>query len=165
MDGGFGLPRAVRADGGVQPDELSQRFGLAHDTSIAIAGLMRYSHIPARSRWRARRGPPARRERFDARLPELFCGFASRNSPRRCPIRPPARHRRGPAPHPSCWCAVSSGSIRIFPEGRIRFRPHLPKAWNQFTVDRLMLAGHRLRLSATGGVVNAAEIPAEWALV
>jgi glycogen debranching enzyme len=135
-----------------------------HDTAIAIAGLMRYAHIPGAIQLAHKLADGLLRAAlyFGARLPELFCGF-------------PASYFTSPVPYPtSCspqaWASAAPFLVvRSFlgldpdiPKGRIRLRPHLPKAWNQFTLDRLMIAGHRLRFSATGATVNSIELPPEW---
>jgi glycogen debranching enzyme len=167
MDSGFGLRTLSEHMAAYNPMSYHNGSVWPHDTAIGIAGLMRYAHIPGAVHLahKLAEGLLRAAQAFGARLPELFCGF-------------PASYFTSPVPYPtSCspqaWASAAPFLVvRSFlglhpniPKGRIGLRPHLPKAWNQFTIDRLMLAGHRLRLSASGTHVHSAELPAEWELV
>jgi glycogen debranching enzyme len=167
MDSGFGLRTLSEHMAAYNPMSYHNGSVWPHDTAIGIAGLMRYAHIPGAVELAHKLADGLLRAAggFGSRLPELFCGFA-------------ASAFQSPVPYPtSCspqaWASAAPFLlVRSFlgldpniPKGRITFRPHLPKAWNQLTLDRMTLAGHRLRLAACGNAIHSADLPAEWTLV
>jgi glycogen debranching enzyme len=164
MDSGFGLRTLSEQMAAYNPMSYHNGSVWPHDTALAIAGLMRYTHIPGAMQLAHKLADGFLRAAmyFGARPPELFCGF-------------PASYFTSPVPYPtSCspqaWASAAPFLlVRSFlgldpdiPKGHIRIRPRLPKSWNQFTLDRLMLAGHKFRLSATGNMINSVEMPAQW---
>lgn len=166
MDSGFGLRTLSDQMASYNPMSYHNGSVWPHDTAIGIAGLMRYAHIPGAVDLAHRLADGLLRaaQSFGARLPELFCGFPASSFP-------------SPVPYPtSCspqaWASAAPFLVvRSFlglnpnvPKGRIGLRPHLPKAWNTFTIDRLTLGGRRVRLAAVGNAVHSAELPAEWSL-
>ena len=116
MDTGYGLRTLVRGHGCLQPDELSQRVGVAarhrdHDRRAdpLLAHPGRGGPRPPSGQGRVRRRPAT----FDNRLPELFCGFAARpTSARRSPTPPRARRRHGRAARRCSSSAHSSACSR-----------------------------------------------------
>jgi hypothetical protein len=48
------------------------------------------------------------------------------------------------------------------PRKRIRFAPDLPAEWGSLSLDRLTIAGQRIRLSASRRMVQAIQIPDGW---
>jgi glycogen debranching enzyme len=135
-----------------------------HDTALGIAGLMRYAHIPGAVELahRLASGLLFAGHAFGARLPELFCGF-------------PAGAFESPVPYPtSCspqaWASAAPFMVvRAFlglnpnvAHRTLRLAPNLPADWGAVTIDRLMLAGNRIRLTACAGQVQAAEVPSGW---
>lgn len=104
MDSGFGLRTLGEAMGRYNPMSYHNGSVWPHDTAIAVAGLLRYHHIP---------GATELAERLSAGLLEAIqafgrgrrsCSAASpvRISRRPCRIRRRVRRRRGPAPRRCC---------------------------------------------------------------
>ncbi len=115
MDSGFGLRTLATTMGAYNPMSYHNGSVWPHDTAIAVAGLLRYRHVPGAV-------PLAERLAIgllDAGTP-LEAGYrsfsaASRDlsSLVRCPIPRHVRRRRGPALRRCCWCAPSSGCTRM----------------------------------------------------
>jgi glycogen debranching enzyme len=77
MDSGFGLRTLATTMGAYNPMSYHNGSVWPHDTAIAVAGLMRYRHVPGAMRLAERlaNGLLDAADAFDGRLPELFCGF------------------------------------------------------------------------------------------
>jgi hypothetical protein len=48
------------------------------------------------------------------------------------------------------------------PRKRLRVAPNLPADWGQLGIDRLMIAGHRIRLTANHRSVQSINVPDGW---
>ena len=138
-----------------------------HDTAIAIAGLMRYAHIP---------GAVALAERladglldaaaaFGGRLPELYCGF-------------PRAQFDSPVPYPtSCspqaWASAAPLLVvRAFlglepdvPHQRITVAPRLPQAWGRTALTDLRLGDTTVHIEAEGRTAKVSGLPDGWEVV
>jgi glycogen debranching enzyme len=166
MDSGFGVRTLSDQMNAYNPMSYHNGSIWPHDTAIGIAGLMRYAHIPGAVELAHTYADGLLRAAlaFGGRLPELFCGFASSSFP--VPVPYPT------SCSPQAWASAAPFLIvRSFlgldpdvPRGQIGLRPNLPKAWRELTIDRLMLAGHRIRLAAAGTAIQSAELPAGWTL-
>lgn len=164
MDSGFGLRTLSEQMAAYNPMSYHNGSVWPHDNALCIAGLMRYSHLPGAVELAHRLAEGLLRAAvsFGARLPELFCGFA-------------AEAFGSPIPYPtSCspqaWASAAPFMlVRAFlglnpdvPKHTIAINPHLPADWGQLTLDRLTLAGHRIRLTASGGMLQAVQVPEGW---
>ena len=141
----LGSAHARHVDGGVQPAELSQRFGLAarqrsHRRRVDPIRMHRSGAVDHPRRTRAASA-------FDGRLPELMCGFDRAEYPR-------------PVPYPtSCspqaWASASPVQLL---RSLLRFDPWVPQGK---AVDRPCAAsrpgGTRVRGVRLGGSASASR--------
>ena len=111
---GFGLRTLATTMGAYNPMSYHNGSVWPHDTAIAVAGLLRYRHVPGAV-------PLAERlaiglldagDAFGGRLPGFSAASRDLSSLVRCPIPRHVRRRRGPALRRCCWCAPSSGCTR-----------------------------------------------------
>lgn len=109
MDTGFGLRTLASDMGAYNPMSYHNGSVWPHDTAIAVAGLLRYRHLPGAVELAERlaNGIIDAAAAFGGRLPELYCGFPRTQFPTRCRIRRRVHRRRGRVPRRCCWCAAS----------------------------------------------------------
>lgn len=114
MDSGFGLCTLATTMGAYNPMSYHNGSVWPHDTAIAVAGLLRYPHVPGAVQLAERLavGLLNAAAAFGGRLPELYRGF-------------PRSEFASPVPYPTscspqawasaarfCSCARFSGSTR-----------------------------------------------------
>ncbi|WP_117211933.1 glycogen debranching N-terminal domain-containing protein [Allorhizocola rhizosphaerae] len=167
MDTGFGLRTLSDRMSAYNPMSYHNGSVWPHDTALCIAGLMRYSHLPGAVELAHRLAEGLLRAgiAFGGRLPELFCGFSSEA------FTPPVPYPTSCSPQ--AWASAAPYMlVRAFlgldphvPQRKITVRPHLPAAWGSLTLDRLRLAGHSIRIGATGQAVHTIDVPAGWRVV
>ena len=138
-----------------------------HDTAIAVAGLMRYRHVPGAVRLAERlaAGLLDAADAFDGRLPELFCGFS--------------RSQFGsPVPYPtSCapqaWASAAPlllvrsflGLAPHVPQRSLTVIPKLPRRWGKLALTDLRLGPATVHIEADGETVIAHGLPDDWRLI
>jgi glycogen debranching enzyme len=135
-----------------------------HDTAIAVAGLLRYAHIPGAVDFghRLAAGLLDAAQAFGGRLPELFSGF---DRARFCP----------PVPYPtSCspqaWAAAAPlllirsalGLHPHVPKRTVVLAPHLPDHWGRLILTDLRLGEATVRITAEGTKVEVRDLPHAW---
>jgi len=167
MDSGFGLRTLATTMGAFNPMSYHNGSVWPHDTAIAVAGLLRYPHVP---------GAVALAEHlatglldaataFGGRLPELFCGF-------------PRAQFAAPVPYPtSCspqaWASAAPllllrsflGLNPHVPNRRLSVSPRLPAEWGRIALTNLRLDGMTVHVEAEGKVVKARGLGDDWQLV
>jgi glycogen debranching enzyme len=166
MDCGFGLRTMSSRSAGF--NTLSYHGGSvwAHDTAIALHGLVAVGTDPARDAAASLiRGLLTAGAAFDFRLPELFGGESAGGG--RLPLAYPAACR------PQAWSAAAAlvvltamlGLRPDVPGGRIVLRPLRPAPVGELTVHGLRIAGEPLDLGLTeGGEVEVLAAPAGLAI-
>lgn len=132
-----------------------------HDTAIAVAGLLRYRHLPGAVRLgeRLANGLLAAADAFEGRLPELFCGF------------PRSRFYR-PVPYPTAcspqaWASAAPlllvrsflGLTPHVPQRTLTVIPHLPQRWGKLALTDLRLGPATVQIQAEGEAVTARGVP------
>jgi glycogen debranching enzyme len=167
MDSGFGLRTLAMTMGAYNPMSYHNGSVWPHDTAIAVAGLLRYRHVPGALALAERLGTGLldAAAAFGGRLPELYCGF-------------PRSQFRTPVPYPtSCspqaWASAAPLLlVRSFlglephvPQRRFAVAPHLPEAWGRITLTDLRLGGVTVHLEAEGQTVKTRGLPDHWRLV
>nr|WP_068066650.1 glycogen debranching N-terminal domain-containing protein [Nocardia xishanensis] len=167
MDTGFGLRTLAANMGAYNPMSYHCGSVWPHDTAIAVAGLLRYEHVPGATKLATRlaTGLLDAAAAFDGRLPELFCGF-------------PRSRFAIPVPYPtSCspqaWASAAPLLlVRAFlglnpdvPQRTLTVRPRLPHAWGKVTLTALRLGHVSVDLEAEGNQVLSARLPDDWQLV
>ncbi|MFD6456361.1 amylo-alpha-1,6-glucosidase, partial [Nocardia sp. NPDC060220] len=168
MDSGFGL-RTLASDMGAY-NPMSYHCGSIwpHDTAIAVAGLMRYQHVPGAVELATKLsgGLLDAAAAFDGRLPELFCGF-------------PRARFAAPVPYPtSCspqaWASAAPLLlVRSFlgldpdvPARTLTLRPQIPPAWGCVRMSEFRLGdGVTVDLEVCGSAVTVTGLPEGWALI
>jgi len=138
-----------------------------HDTAIAVAGLLRYRHVPGALALAERlaSGVLDAAATFGGRLPELYCGFA--RSQFRAPVPYPT------SCSPQAWASAAPLLlVRSFlglqphvPQRRLAVAPHLPEAWGRVTLSDLRLGGVTMHLEAEDTTVKTRGLPDDWRLV
>ncbi|WP_028476481.1 glycogen debranching N-terminal domain-containing protein [Nocardia sp. CNY236] len=166
MDSGFGLRTLASNMGAYNPMSYHCGSVWPHDTAIAVAGLLRYQHIPGAVELATQlaTGLLDAAAAFDGRLPELFCGF------------PRARFAT-PVPYPtSCspqaWASAAPLLlVRAFlgldphaPTRTLTARPRLPARWGRVSLRSLRLGATTIDVEAEGEQVIAARLPDDWRL-
>ncbi|MFR9751959.1 glycogen debranching N-terminal domain-containing protein [Nocardia sp. 004] len=167
MDSGFGLRTLASNMGAYNPMSYHCGSVWPHDTAIAVAGLLRYRHLPGAVELATQLtiGLLDAAAVFDGRLPELFCGF------------PRARFAT-PVPYPtSCspqaWASAAPLLlVRAFlgldpdaPTRTLTARPQLPEHWGRVSLRALRLGATTVDLEAEGTQITAARLPDDWRLV
>ncbi|MDQ0746012.1 glycogen debranching enzyme [Streptomyces africanus] len=163
LDAGHGL-RTLSSDAvGYNPYGYHVGSIWPHDTAIAVHGLVKAGFPDAAASLAA--GLLTASTAFDARLPELFAGHGSRQSPHPAPY--PASCR------PQAWAATSAllvlqaalGLSADVPGGTVTLAPAFAAAYAPLTVTRLQVGGARLDVTVTAdGTVNATA-PADLVVV
>jgi glycogen debranching enzyme len=128
-----------------------------HDNALIAAGLMRYGFVEHAQRIAG--GLIEAAAHFGGRLPELFCGFDRTEF--EAPIPYPT------SCSPQAWAAASPllllRSLLRFdpavPERRVWLAPELPAELGDLSLERVALAGARMSVTVTGGVVRTQGLP------
>ncbi|WP_405147775.1 amylo-alpha-1,6-glucosidase [Nocardia salmonicida] len=168
MDSGFGLRTLASDMGAYNPMSYHSGSIWPHDTAIAVAGLMRYQHVPGAVELATKLsgGLLDAAAAFDGRLPELFCGF-------------PRSRFAAPVPYPtSCspqaWASAAPLLlVRSFlgldpdvPAKTLTLRPQVPPAWGCVRMSEFRLGeGVTVDLEVCGSAVTVTGLPDGWALV
>jgi len=166
MDSGYGL-RTLSAD---MPryNPMSYHNGSVwpHDTAIAVAGLLRYAHLPGAVELAQRltRGLLDAAAAFGGRLPELFCGFA------RAQFRPPVPYPTSCSPQ--AWASAAPLLlVRAFlgldpdvPRQRMDLAPRVPEDWGRLNVARLRLGNEVVHIHAHPDGASVSGLPEGWAI-
>ncbi|WP_084495023.1 amylo-alpha-1,6-glucosidase [Nocardia shimofusensis] len=166
MGNGFGL-RTLSSDMAAYNPMSHHNGGVwPHDTAIAVAGLLRYRHVP---------GAKALAETltaglldaagfFDGRFPELFCGFDRTEFPT------PLPHPAACAPH-----AISAAAPLLLlrswlglqpdvPQRTLVLHPRLPLNWGTVRIGDLRLGPATVNITAHANSAEVTGLPADWEL-
>jgi glycogen debranching enzyme len=159
MFSGWGVRTLATDMGAYNPLSYHNGSVWPHDNALVAAGLMRYGFVEEAQRVATAVLDAA--AAFGGRLPELFCGFD------RTSYDPPV-----PFPtscSPQAWASATPVQmlrtlLRLdpwVPHGCAWLDPALPAGFPDLTIDRLPLAGSRLRLRVEGGrLVDVEGMPA-----
>ena len=167
MDSGFGLRTLATTMGAYNPMSYHNGSVWPHDTAIAVAGLLRYRHVPGAV-------PLAERlaiglldagDAFGGRLPELFCGFP--RSQFACPVPYPT------SCSPQAWASAAPLLlVRSFlglhphvPHRRLVVSPQLPRAWGRVALTDLRLGDATVHVEAEGQAAKVRGLPDDWQLI
>jgi len=164
MNSGYGLRTLAASMGAYNPMSYHNGSVWPHDTSIAVAGLLRYAHLAGAVELAERlsTGLLDAAAAFGARLPELFCGFG------RSEFSPPVPYPTSCSPQ--AWASAAPlllvrshlGLEPDVPRRRLAIRPRLPTRWGTVTLDHLRLGPVTVRLSADGQNATVHDLPGNW---
>ncbi|CAM4046390.1 amylo-alpha-1,6-glucosidase [Kibdelosporangium persicum] len=166
MDTGYGLRTLAASMGAYNPMSYHNGSVWPHDTAIAVAGLLRYSHLDGAIALAQRlaTGLLDAAAAFGGRLPELYCGFArDRFSP--------------PVPYPtSCspqaWASAAPMLlVRAFlgldpnvPRRTLTVKPNIPAQWGSLALTELRLGSATVDIHGSGDDANVTGLPGDWTL-
>ncbi|HEU4541281.1 MAG TPA: glycogen debranching N-terminal domain-containing protein [Jiangellaceae bacterium] len=167
MNTGYGLRTLARSMGAYNPMSYHNGSVWPHDTAIAVAGLLRYRHLPGAVELAERlaTGLLEAAAAFDGRLPELFCGFA--RSEFGAPIPYPT------SCSPQAWASAAPLLlVRAFlglephvPTRTLKFASRIPERWGTLALNDLRLGDVTVDISASGNQVSVRGLPASWHLI
>jgi glycogen debranching enzyme len=143
---GWGVRTLSRADARYNPVSYHNGSVWPHDTAIVAAGLARYGFTDHAKR--IAEGLLDAAERFDGRLPELFCGFDRDDFA--APVSYPS------SCSPQAWAAAAPlllirsllGFSPSVPDGVLQVTPAIPPHLGTIELDGVPLAGGRVRVTA-----------------
>ncbi|ROP41622.1 glycogen debranching N-terminal domain-containing protein [Saccharothrix texasensis] len=164
MDTGYGLRTLASTMGAYNPMSYHNGSVWPHDTAIAVAGLLRYAHLPGAVdlAHRLAAGLLDAAAAFGGRLPELYCGFS------RDDFSPPVPYPTSCSPQ--AWASASPlllvraclGLSPHVPNRTVTTNPHLPPRWGEVTLTGLRLGPVTARVTAAGERVEVSGLPPDW---
>ncbi|ROT33202.1 amylo-alpha-1,6-glucosidase [Micromonospora sp. HM5-17] len=164
MDSGYGLRTLSAGMAAFNPMSYHNGSVWPHDTAIAVAGLLRYAHLPGAIELAHRLavGLIDAAATFGGRLPELFCGFG------RDEFTPPVPYPTSCSPQ--AWAAAAPlllvraalGLDPHVPRRTVRLAPHLPAQWGRLTLSDLRLGPATVRITAAGDQAEVTGMPVGW---
>jgi glycogen debranching enzyme len=167
MDTGYGLRTLAASMGAYNPMSYHNGSVWPHDTAIAVAGLLRYRHLPGAVKLAERlaTGLIDAAASFDGRLPELFCGFS--RSEFGAPIPYPT------SCSPQAWASAAPLLlVRAFlglepdvPGRTLKLAPHMPERWGALALSDLRLGDVTVDISAKDDQVTVRGLPDSWRLI
>lgn len=166
MNTGFGLRTLSSRMGAYNPMSYHNGAVWPHDTALAVAGLMRYRHLPGACELAERlaEGLIDAALHFHGRLPELFCGFARDQF--RAPIPYPT------SCSPQAWASATPlllvrsllGLTPDVPNRTLDLAPRLPRRWGQLQLTDLRLGPITIGIEAEGDTMRVQGLPDGWTL-
>ncbi|MBF6183450.1 amylo-alpha-1,6-glucosidase [Nocardia otitidiscaviarum] len=167
MDSGFGLRTLSSSMRRFNPMGYHNGSVWPHDTAIAVAGLLRYRHLPGA--WelaeRLAGGLTEAVMSFGARPPELYCGFG--RSEFRSPVPYPT------SCSPQAWASAAPlllmrsflGLTPNVPRRTLTVTPRLPERAGRVRLADLRLGAATVTIEAEGTSVTVEGLPGDWELI
>ena len=164
---GYGLRTLAASMGAYNPMSYHNGSVWPHDTAIAVAGLLRYRHLPGAVNLAERlaTGLVEAAAFFDGRLPELFCGFS--RSEFGAPIPYPT------SCSPQAWASAAPLLlVRAFlglepdvPHRTVNVAPRIPEHWGPLALNGVRLGDISVDISADGNQASVLGLPDGWGLI
>jgi len=167
MDSGFGLRTLATSMGAYNPMSYHNGSVWPHDTAIAVAGLMRYRHIPGAVELAERlaAGLLEAAAAFGGRLPELYCGFPKSQFPKPVPYPTSCSPQAWASAAPLLLMRAFLGLDPNVPRKRITLAPRLPRGWGRLALSELRLGEATVHIEAEGTAVKVTGVPDDWEVV
>ncbi|CAL9425772.1 hypothetical protein SUDANB95_01936 [Actinosynnema sp. ALI-1.44] len=164
MDTGYGLRTLSSSMGAYNPMSYHNGSVWPHDTAIAVAGLLRYAHVPGAVdlAHRLADGLLDAAATFGGRLPELYCGFS------RDDFSPPVPYPTSCSPQ--AWASAAPlllvrsvlGLDPHVPRRRLALSPHVPARWGDLALTDLRLGQETVHIRANGEHAEVDGLPDGW---
>jgi glycogen debranching enzyme len=155
---GWGVRTLASDMGAYNPASYHNGSVWPHDNAVIATGLRRYGYVAAAQRITTALLDAA--EHFDARLPELFCGFDRAEYPTPIPYPTSCSPQAWAAASPIHLVRVLLGFEPAIPDGAVRLAPAWPKALGDLELRNLKFAGNRMSVSVEKGRVSVNGLPA-----
>jgi glycogen debranching enzyme len=164
MDSGFGLRTLADTMGAYNPMSYHNGSVWPHDTAIAVAGLMRYAHVPGAVELAhsLAQGLLDAAAAFAGRLPELFCGFSRAEFGAPVPYPTSCSPQAWASAAPLLLVRALLGLGLDVPARTLTVRPRLPESWGQVTLSGLDVGGAAVEVRAAGSTASVSGAPAGW---
>ncbi len=128
-----------------------------HDNALIAAGLMRYGFVEEAQRITA--GLLDAAERFEGRLPELFCGFS--RDEYATPVPYPT------ACSPQAWAAATPVHLvrtlmrfdPLIPQDTVWLAPALPPDFGHLHIENVLIAGSRISIDVEASDATVTGLP------
>jgi glycogen debranching enzyme len=166
MDSGYGLRTLSAGMGRYNPMSYHNGSVWPHDTALAVAGLLRYAHLPGAVEvaHRLTEGLLDAAAAFGARLPELFCGFP------RTEFDPPVPYPTSCSPQ--AWASAAPLLlVRAFlgldpdvPHRRLDLAPRIPDRWGRLNLGGLRLGDEVAHIHAHPDGASVGGLPEDWTI-
>ncbi len=164
MDSGYGLRTLAAGMGRYNPMSYHNGSVWPHDTALAVAGLLRYAHLPGAVELAQRLtgGLLDAAAEFGGRLPELYCGFA------RSEFSPPVPYPTSCSPQ--AWASAAPLLlVRAFlgldpdvPRRRLELTPRIPARWGRLVLGGLRLGTDTAQIQAHQDAASVTGLPDGW---
>ncbi|WP_280336100.1 glycogen debranching N-terminal domain-containing protein [Nocardia wallacei] len=166
MDSGFGLRTLSESMGRYNPMSYHNGSVWPHDTAIAIAGLLRYHHIPGATELAERLagGLLEAIMGFGARPPELFCGFSRKDFPAPVPYPTSCSPQAWSSAAPLLLMRSYLGLQPDVPNRTLGIAPRLPDRAGRVRLADLRLGPATITIQARGTTVKVDGLPSDWEL-
>jgi glycogen debranching enzyme len=164
MDSGFGLRTLAPGMGAYNPMSYHNGSVWPHDTAIAVAGLMRYAHVPGAVELahRLAAGLIDAATAFGGRLPELYCGLPRTEFARPVPFPTSCSPQAWASAAPLLLVRSMLGLAPHVPRGEVVTSPRLPAAWGSVTLSGLRLGPVSATVVANGTEATVTGLPDGW---
>ncbi|MEC3953171.1 glycogen debranching N-terminal domain-containing protein [Nocardia sp. CDC153] len=166
MDSGFGLRTLASTMGRYNPMSYHDGSIWPHDTALAVAGLMRYQHIPGAIELAERLAGGLLEAiiAFGGRPPELFCGFSRAALPTPVPYPTSCSPQAWASAAPLLLLRAFLGLEPDVPHRTLTVSPRLPERIGQVRLADLKLGDATVTLEARTTTVKVEGLPADWEL-
>lgn len=167
MNTGFGMRTLASSMGAYNPMSYHCGSIWPHDTAIAVAGLLRYRHLPGAVDLATKLagGLLDAAASFGGRLPELFCGFSREQFPVPVPYPTSCSPQAWASAAPLLLVRSFLGLDPDVPGRTLTVRPRVPRGWGRIKLSDLRLGSVTVDLEAEGDQVTTARVPDEWRFV
>jgi glycogen debranching enzyme len=167
MDSGFGLRTLSAAAGRYNPMSYHNGSVWPHDTAIAVAGLLRYAHIPGAVELAERLASGLLEAilAFGARPPELFCGFRRADFPAPVPYPTSCSPQAWASAAPLLLMRSFLGLQPDVPRRTLAVAPRLPERAGRVRLSDLRLGPAMVTIEAEGSTVKVEGLPDDWHLI
>ncbi|MVU78180.1 amylo-alpha-1,6-glucosidase [Nocardia sp. ET3-3] len=166
MDSGFGLRTLASSMGRYNPMSYHDGSIWPHDTALAVAGLMRYQHIPGAIELAERLAGGLLEAilAFGGRPPELFCGFARTALPTPVPYPTSCSPQAWASAAPLLLLRAFLGLEPDVPHRTLTVSPRLPERIGRVRLADLRLGDATVTIQAETTTVKVEGLPADWEL-